>query len=150
MNVALPNSLQHARHWKEQSWPLETTNTEHFAKSSATPPSTQGPTATGVSLFPTTSEVKRPIQPEFGDILSCGCSTDCFRSTCGRTMKGMSIRSGGEQGDAMMPLLFCLGQQEGLQAVQRQLLAEERLFACFDDVCVVTRPERVTGFWRKF
>ena len=34
---------------------------------------------------------------------------------------------GGEQGDAMMLLLFCLGQQEALQAGQRQLQAGERL-----------------------
>ena len=47
---------------------------------------------------------------------------------------------GGEQGDTMMPLLFCLGQQEVLQAVQRQLQAGERLFVHLDDVHVVTRP----------
>ena len=51
---------------------------------------------------------------------------------------------GCEQGDAMMPLLFCLGQQEVLQAVQRQLQAGERLFVYFDDVYVVTRP-RASG-----
>ena len=47
---------------------------------------------------------------------------------------------GGEQGDAMMPLLFCLWQQEALQAVQRQLEDGERLFAFLDDDHVVTRP----------
>ena len=55
---------------------------------------------------------------------------------------------GDEQGDAMMPLLFCLGQQEALQAVHRQLQAGERLFAYLDDVYVVTRPERVVEVYR--
>ena len=55
---------------------------------------------------------------------------------------------GGEQGDAMMPLLFCLGQKEALQSVQRQLEDGERLFAFLDDVYVVTRPERVGEVYR--
>ena len=45
----------------------------------------------------------------------------------------------------MMPLFFCLGQQEALQAVQRQLQAGERLFAYLDDVYVVTRPASGEG-----
>ena len=55
---------------------------------------------------------------------------------------------GGEQGDAMMPLWFCLGQKEALQSVQRQLEDGERLFAFLDDVYVVTRPERVGEVYR--
>ena len=54
---------------------------------------------------------------------------------------------GGEQGDAMMPLLFCLGQQGALQAV-RQLEDGERLFAFLDVFYVVTRPERVGEVYR--
>ena len=50
---------------------------------------------------------------------------------------------GGEQGDAMMPLLFCLGQLEAVQAVQRQLGHGERLFAFLGDMYFVTRPERL-------
>ena len=40
-------------------------------------------------------------------------------------LKGMVHRipqgEGGEQGDALMPLLFAFGQHEALQAVSRQL-----------------------------
>ena len=56
---------------------------------------------------------------------------------------------GGEQGDAMMPLLFCLGQQKALRAVQQQLEDGERLFAFLDDVYVVIRPERVGEVYRQ-
>ena len=43
-----------------------------------------------------------------------------------------------------MPLLFSLGQHAALQAVQRQLVEGERLFAFLDDVHVTTpNPDRV-------
>ena len=50
---------------------------------------------------------------------------------------------GGEQGDALMPLLFSLGQHQALEAVQRQLRSDERLFAFLDDIHTVTSPDRV-------
>ena len=46
---------------------------------------------------------------------------------------------GGEQGDAMMPLLYALGQH---QSVQSQLRPSEGLLAFHDDIYVVTSPER--------
>ena len=49
---------------------------------------------------------------------------------------------GREQGDALMPLLYTLGQHQGLQAVQSQLRSSERLFAFLDDIYVVSVPER--------
>ena len=49
---------------------------------------------------------------------------------------------GGEQGDAMMPLLFSLGQHPALEAVQAQLFPGEFLFAYLDDIYVVCAPER--------
>ena len=49
----------------------------------------------------------------------------------------------GEQGDAMMPLLFSLRQQGALNAVQRLLQPTERFFFCLDDIYFVCRPERV-------
>ena len=51
-------------------------------------------------------------------------------------------REGGEQGDAMMPLLFSLGQHEALEDVHRQLRAGEYLFAFLDDIYLVTPPDR--------
>ena len=50
---------------------------------------------------------------------------------------------GGEQADAMMLLLFALGQHDALSEVQNQLRPEEMLFAFLDDICVVCRVERV-------
>ena len=42
-----------------------------------------------------------------------------------------------------MPLLFSLGQHPALVAVQQQLREGEYLFACLDDIHVVTEPDRV-------
>ena len=50
---------------------------------------------------------------------------------------------GGEQGDALMPLLFSLGQHDALRTVQSSLHLEERLFAFLDDIYVVCKPRRV-------
>ena len=50
---------------------------------------------------------------------------------------------GGEQGDAMMPLLFALGQHEALQAANQNMREGEFLFAFHDDVVMVTNPDRV-------
>ena len=50
---------------------------------------------------------------------------------------------GGEQGDALMPLLFALGQDEALHAVSRQLRPDERFFAFQDDVYLTSKPHRV-------
>ena len=41
---------------------------------------------------------------------------------------------GGEQGDAMMPLLFSLGQHSALLKVQEQLHEGEFLLAFLDDI----------------
>ena len=50
---------------------------------------------------------------------------------------------GGEQGDALMPALFCLGQHNALAAVQQELVGNERLFAFLDDIYVTCSPGRV-------
>ena len=50
---------------------------------------------------------------------------------------------GGEQGDALMPLLCSLGQHQALDEVVRGLLPTEKLFAHLDDVYVVTTPDMV-------
>ena len=60
------------------------------------------------------------------------------------TMHHVDQGEGSEQGDALMPLLFSLGQHGALQAVQRQLAEGEWLFAFHDDVYVTTpSPDRV-------
>ena len=51
---------------------------------------------------------------------------------------------GSEQGDALMPLLFAVGQHSTLDAVQEELLEGEVLLAFHDDIYVVTPdPARV-------
>ena len=53
------------------------------------------------------------------------------------------VQGEGEQGDALMPLLFSLGQHKALLRVQERLRAGESLMAFLGDICVVTVPERV-------
>jgi len=50
---------------------------------------------------------------------------------------------GGEQGDPLMPMLFCLGIHESLTRVRAHLLPGEHLFAYLDDVYAVAAPERI-------
>ena len=66
----------------------------------------------------------------------------------GRTRWGRSTSSlkerGGEQGDPLMPLLFCLGQNRGLCAVAERLGPREHLVAFLDDVYVATNSPATT------
>ena len=48
----------------------------------------------------------------------------------------------GEQGDAMMPMLYFLGPHRALLSAQSKLLAHERLLAFLDDIYVDSQPER--------
>ena len=58
------------------------------------------------------------------------------------TVHEVAQGEGGEQGDAMMPLLFALGQRPALE-LNRQLRPGELLFAFLDDIYVVCLPDRV-------
>ena len=50
---------------------------------------------------------------------------------------------GGEQGDALMPALFSLGQHDAVVTMHGRLAPDERLLAVLDDVYAVgDRPER--------
>ena len=42
---------------------------------------------------------------------------------------------GGEQGDPMMPLLCSLGQHRALEAMDREMGANQHLMAFLDDIC---------------
>ena len=57
-------------------------------------------------------------------------------------MRTINQGEGGEQGDALMPLLFSLGQHPGLEATHRQLRVNEKLFAYLDDVYIASKPNR--------
>ena len=50
---------------------------------------------------------------------------------------------GGEQGDALMPMLFSVGLREALVSVARQLNAVEELFAFLDNTNVICSLECV-------
>ena len=54
---------------------------------------------------------------------------------------------GGEQGDALMSLLYALGQHRALKAISEQLLPSERLFAFLDDLYVVAAPGRICAIF---
>ena len=49
---------------------------------------------------------------------------------------------GGEQGDPLMPLLYCLGAKRALDKVAAQLQPGESLFAYLDDVYALCQPQR--------
>ena len=55
---------------------------------------------------------------------------------------------GGEQSDALMPLLFSLGQQRALRAIAGKLKDGERLFVFLDDLYVSCQPARVAEIHR--
>ena len=50
---------------------------------------------------------------------------------------------GGEQGDPLMPISFCLGQNGALAAVEGRLTAGEKLFAFLDVIYLICQPDRV-------
>ena len=54
---------------------------------------------------------------------------------------------GGEQGDPFVPAFFSLGQRAALAEVQARLAPSELLLAFPDDVCVITRPDRIRSIF---
>ena len=85
------------------------------------------------------------------------CSLLCDGSTHSRRRISSMVKlgrhtirqgEGGEQGDALMPLLFSLGQQRALRAIAGQLKDGERLFAFLVDLYVSCQPARVAEIHR--
>ena len=72
-----------------------------------------------------------------------GALSGCLWDDESGTTHSIPQGEGGEQGDAMMPLLFCLGQHEALRATQEQLRDGEHPLACLEDIYIVTRPDKV-------
>ena len=62
----------------------------------------------------------------------------------------ISQGEGGEQSDALMPLLFALGQHGALETTARTLRAGEFMFAFFDDIYFITAPNRVGAIYATF
>ena len=54
---------------------------------------------------------------------------------------------GGEQGDPLMPLLFCLAIHNSLVAAKAEMQAGEQLFAFLDDVNTLTTPGRTRSVY---
>ena len=55
---------------------------------------------------------------------------------------GILQGEGEEQGDALMPALFSLGQHRALEAIQARLCPSEQLMAFLDDIYGKSDPER--------
>ena len=74
---------------------------------------------------------------------SCPCCMDRRQGTCGMegTTHTIVQGEGGEQGVAVMPLLFALGQHQAVDAVQALLVEGEFVSAFQDDIYFVTVPE---------
>ena len=54
---------------------------------------------------------------------------------------------GGEQGDALMPALFCLGLHDALERANANLQPGEKLLAYLDDVYIVSSPARARAVY---
>ena len=59
-----------------------------------------------------------------------------------RVVHEITQGEGGEQGDALMPALFSLGQHSALEAIQARLRPGERLMAFLDDIYAKSIPNR--------
>ena len=55
---------------------------------------------------------------------------------------------GGEQGDALMPMLYSLGQHGALESIQDSLFDDEHFFAYLDGLYVVCSPQRVAPIFK--
>ena len=66
--------------------------------------------------------------------LFCSTPSECRWEDDGGEVHSIHQGEGGEQGDALMPLLFSLGQHAALEAISRRLRLGEGLFACLDDI----------------
>ena len=55
---------------------------------------------------------------------------------------------GSERGDALLPMLYSLGQHGALESIQESLRDDEHLFAHLDDLSVVCSPKRVAPIFK--
>ena len=65
-----------------------------------------------------------------------------WENDCGQ-IHSISHGEGGEQGDAMMPFFFTLGQHSALESTNRSLKEREFMCAFLDDIYFITAPARV-------
>ena len=72
-----------------------------------------------------------------------GCQSRYLWECVGGEIHHIPKGEGEEQGDAMMPLLYSLGQHRALQAVGERVQEGEHLFAYLDDTSFVSSPLRV-------
>ena len=54
---------------------------------------------------------------------------------------------GGEQGDALMPALFCLGMHDALRRANAELHGDEYIVAYLDDIYIVASKERTRAIY---
>ena len=58
------------------------------------------------------------------------------------TARVIQQTEGGEQGDPLMPALFCLGIHDALHNVSANLRADEHVLAYLDDIYIVASRDR--------
>ena len=73
----------------------------------------------------------------------CSCPSSHLLEGDSGVVHAIQQGEGGEQGDVLMFLLFCVGQHAALEEVQARLRPNERLFAYLDDVFVFSKLDRV-------
>ena len=86
----------------------------------------------------------REVAPELLPFvrLFCGSpSSYCWWDSAGRC-RDVPQGEGCEQGDALAPALFALGQHDALQQAATALHPDDSLLAFLDDLYVVTQPSR--------
>ena len=71
------------------------------------------------------------------------CSTNNYIWTDAEgTARVIQQAEGGEQGDPLMPALFCLGIHDALHNVSANLRADEHVLAYLDDIYIVASRDR--------
>ena len=76
-----------------------------------------------------------------------GSATSCSWQDADGQRHRIHQEEGGEQGDPLMPMLFCLAIHNALAEVKLHLVEGEHLFAFLDDIYVLCSPERTTTIY---
>ena len=101
----------------------------------------------GRSAYDTVSRAVRKLHQVAPALLPFVClfygqpSVYCWWDASG-TCRDIHQAEGCEQGDALAPALFSLGQHDGLERAAAGLQAGEELLAYLDDLCVITGSRR--------
>ena len=79
----------------------------------------------------------------FVRVFYCSPSVFLWGNDDGGTVHTIHQGEKGEQGDALVPLLFCPGRHAALEAIQRELTPDKKLFAFLGDLYLVSKANTV-------